>query len=59
MSTTTCPACDRLPSFLKCNFHRTESMSTTMINRARKSGFTGTDAVAAETFLNLRPVVIN
>ena len=53
-----CTACDRLPSFLKCNAHRIESMSSTITKRARSAGFNGTDPLAAERYLNARPVVI-
>lgn len=57
--TIQCPTCDRLPSFLKCNQHRTEAMSTTIINKARTAGYTGTDALEAERFIGAIPVVIN
>jgi hypothetical protein len=54
-----CPACKRLPSFLKCNAHRVEAMSTTILKRAKAAGFTGTDPLKAEAYLNARPVVIS
>ena len=57
--TTTCPACTRLPSFLKCNAHRTEAMSTTMVRKAQAKGYKGTDPLAAEKFVGARGVVIN
>lgn len=57
--TNNCPACDRLPSILKCNAHRTEAMSTTITRKARAKGYTGTDPLAAEKYIGARPVVIN
>jgi len=58
-ASTQCPACDRLPSFLKCNHHRTESVSAGIIRKARAAGYTGSDPLEAEAFIGARPVVIN
>lgn len=56
--TNTCPACDRLPSVLKCNAHRTESISAGVIRKARAAGYKGSDPLEAERFIGARPVVI-
>jgi hypothetical protein len=58
MTKTQCPACDRLPSVLRCNAHRTESVSAGVLRRARAAGYTGTDPLAAERFIGARPVHI-
>jgi hypothetical protein len=58
MTNTECPACKRLPSVLKCNAHRTESISAGVIRKARAQGYTGTNPLEAETFIGARPVVI-
>lgn len=59
MTNTQCPACNRLPSFLKCNAHRTEAMSTTITRKAQAKGYKGTDALEAEKYIGARGVVIN
>ena len=59
MTNTGCPACDRLPSILKCNAHRTESISTSVIRRAKAAGYKGSDPLEAERFIGARPVHIN
>jgi hypothetical protein len=43
---------------LKCNKHRTESVSAGVIRKARAAGYTGSDPLAAEKFIGARPVVI-
>jgi len=58
MTNTGCPACDRLPSVLKCNAHRTESISAGVLRKARAAGYKGSDPLEAERFLGARPVVI-
>ena len=59
MTDTTCPACDRLPSVLRCNAHRTEPISAGVLRRARATGYTGSDPLAAERHIGARPVHIN
>lgn len=55
---TTCPTCDRLPSVVKCNAHRVESVSAGVLRRARAAGYTGSDPLVAERFIGARPVHI-
>ena len=57
--TTNCPACDRLPAFLKCNAHRTESISAGVLRKARAAGYTGADPLEAERYIGARPVPVN
>ena len=57
--TTNCPACNRLPAFLKCNAHRTESISAGVLRKARAAGYTGADPLEAERYIGARPVHVN
>ena len=57
--TAPCPACDRLPSVIKCNAHRTESISAGVLRKARAAGYTGADPLEAERYIGARPGHVN
>ena len=57
-----CVACKQfavLSPNMKCNAHRTVSMSEVLVLRAQVNGYTGSDPMEAERYLNATPVAAN